>query len=64
MGFILSDVITAYERMADHCSNIAVSMIQIHKDAFGVHEFLDETRETNQDYQKHYDEMRKIYVLP
>ncbi len=64
MGFILSDVITAYERMADHCSNIAVSMIQIHKDAFGVHEFLDETRETDKDYQKHYDEMRQVYVLP
>ncbi len=64
MGFILSDVITAYERMADHCSNIAVSMIQIHKDAFGVHEFLGETKETDQEYQKHYEEMRKSYVLP
>ncbi len=64
MGFILSDIIAAYERMADHCSNIAVSMIQIHKDAFGVHEYLGETKESDQDYQKQYEEMRKIYVLP
>lgn len=64
MGFILSDIITAYERMADHCSNIAVTMIQIHKDAFDVHEYLGETRQTDRDYQKQYEEMRKIYVLP
>ena len=64
MGFILSDIITAYERMADHCSNIAVSMIQIHKDAFGVHEYLGETKESDLEYQKHYEEMRQIYVLP
>ena len=31
MGFVLSDISTCYERIADHCSNLAVCQIQVHK---------------------------------
>ena len=37
MGFILSDIITNYERIADHCSNIAVGLIEINNDCYDVH---------------------------
>lgn len=29
LGFILSDVITNFERVSDHCSNIAVCLVQV-----------------------------------
>lgn len=41
MGFILSDITTNFERVADHCSNIAVCLIQIKEDAFDTHEYLE-----------------------
>ena len=41
LGFLLSDLITNYERVADHCSNIAVAMIQINDDGFDTHGYLD-----------------------
>ena len=41
LGFLLSDLITNYERVADHCSNIAVAMIQINDDGFDTHGYID-----------------------
>lgn len=40
-GLILSDLATNFERVADHCSNIGVCVIQIKEDAFDTHEYLD-----------------------
>jgi len=40
-GFIYSDFLTNCERVADHCSNIAVCMIQIADDSFDTHEYLN-----------------------
>lgn len=39
-GFVLDDLLTNYERIADHCSNIAVAMIEVHADRFDTHEYL------------------------
>ena len=41
MGFILSDVMTSLERVADHCSNIGVCVTQVHEDSFDTHEHRD-----------------------
>ena len=40
LGFILSDVMTDFERISDHCSNIAVCVSQIHSGSFDTHEYL------------------------
>ena len=40
MGFILSDLLTNYERVSDHCSNIAVRIIQTSNNAYGKHDYL------------------------
>ena len=40
MGFVLSDLLNNYERISDHCSNIAVCVIEIHGDSFDTHEYL------------------------
>ena len=40
LGFILSDVITNFERVSDHCSNIAVCLVQVNEDEFDTHAYL------------------------
>ena len=40
-GLMLEDVITNYERVSDHCSNVAVCMLQINEDGFDTHEYLE-----------------------
>lgn len=44
LGFILSDLLTNYERVADHCSNIAVCFIEITQDSYGTHEYLNQVK--------------------
>ena len=40
LGFILSDISTNFERVADHCSNIAIYQIQVRNDEYDTHEYL------------------------
>lgn len=40
LGFILSDLLTNYERISDHCSNIAVQIIQTNNHTYGKHDYL------------------------
>lgn len=64
LGFILSDLIANYERVADHCSNIAVCLIQIHDDGFDTHEYLGNVRrEDNEEFMKKYHQYKKEYQL-
>lgn len=39
MGFVLSDLSTNYERVSDHCSNIALCLLQLNEETFGTHEY-------------------------
>ena len=65
LGFVLSDIIANYERVADHCSNIAVALIQIHDDGFDTHEYLENVRsEDNKVFMDKYREYKKLYQLP
>ena len=43
-GFVLDDLLTSYERIADHCSNVAVEMLQSAADKMEVHEYLNALR--------------------
>ena len=40
-GFVLDDLLTAFERTADHCSNIAVEMLQVAEGKLEAHEYLN-----------------------
>lgn len=65
MGFILSDITTSYERVADHCSNIAVSLLEINEDEFGTHEYLERMKDTdNAEFKENVKRFRERYVLP
>ncbi|MCD8342245.1 MAG: Na/Pi symporter, partial [Clostridiales bacterium] len=41
MGFILSDLLTSYERISDHCSNVAVAVIEVEHGSFDTHKYLN-----------------------
>ena len=40
-GFVLEDLLTACERTADHCSNMAVEMLQVAEGKLEAHEYLN-----------------------
>ncbi len=65
LGFIFTDLLTNYERVSDHCSNIAVCMIQVNKESFETHEYLHEIRgyEFGQ-YRQEYESFKQKYALP
>ncbi|MBQ7915715.1 MAG: Na/Pi cotransporter family protein [Firmicutes bacterium] len=62
-GFIFTDLLTNYERVADHCSNIAGGMIQIHEDSYQVHEYLNQVKENSGDFAKEYELFKNKYSL-
>ncbi|MCI8363893.1 MAG: Na/Pi cotransporter family protein [Eubacterium sp.] len=64
-GLILSELTTNFERVADHCSNIGVCVIQIKEDSFDTHEYLD-TLDKGEDtyFNQKYKEYKNIYKLP
>ena len=65
MGFILTDLITSLERIADHCSNISVCVTQIKENLYDTHSHLNAIKnEADQVYIHRLDEFREEYVLP
>ncbi|MFR8547378.1 MAG: Na/Pi cotransporter family protein [Lachnospiraceae bacterium] len=65
LGFVLSDLTTSYKRIADHCSNIAVCLIQAENNEFGRHEYLNSLKEEDNKYFKEqFREYRRKYSLP
>ncbi|MBP3580712.1 MAG: Na/Pi cotransporter family protein [Clostridia bacterium] len=64
LGFILSDLLTNYERVADHCSNIAVCIIEISHDSFETHEYLHHVKQDGEsDFNTLYEQYKQRYVL-
>ena len=64
LGLSLSDILTNYERVADHCSNIAVCLIQVEEDGFETHEYLNEVKQKdNKDFQNLYQMYYNKYQI-
>lgn len=65
LGFVLSDITTNFERVADHCSNIAVCLIQIKNDGFDTHGYMDTVkREDNEQFKSKFSMYKKQFKLP
>ena len=65
MGFILSDVTTSLERVADHCSNIGVCVTQVHEDAFDTHQHLKQIKHgPDETFYRALEVIRNQYQLP
>lgn len=63
MGFVFSDIITNFERIADHCSNIAVSLIQSEHEGIEAHEYLHNIKHDNFAFDNLYDAYKKKYSV-
>ena len=63
-GFVLSDVLNNFERVSDHCSNIAGCVIEISKyDALSMHEYTEGVKNDGGDFNSKVAEYKKIYSL-
>ena len=63
-GFVFNDVLTAIERVGDHCSNIALAMLELREDAFDTHEGLRRIRDAqSRDFQSTYDDYAARFSL-
>ncbi len=65
LGFVLTDITTNYERVADHCSNIAVCLLQVSEGSFETHGYLDSLKdEENIAFKGKVLAYREKYFLP
>ena len=63
-GFVFNDLLTNYERVADHCSNIAVAIIELESDSFDPHEYLNSVRAMkSSSFARYYEEYKQEYHL-
>ena len=58
LGFILSDILTNYERISDHCSNIAVALIELDHNEFVAHKYLKQLKSS---HEQHFEDAYKSY---
>ena len=63
-GFVLSDIITNCERVADHCSNIAVSVLELKHNSMDTHEYLSQVKNEGRNrFFELYDEYMEKYKI-
>ena len=64
-GLLLEDILTNYERVSDHCSNIAAALIEIQADELDMHRYIDvKIKGSDPHFQKEYLRLKNIYILP
>ena len=67
-GFVLEDLLTAYERSADHCSNVAVEILQVAEGKLEAHEYLNALKagelEESAKFTERFDRYRNRYAFP
>lgn len=64
LGFVLSDLLNNFERVSDHCSNIAVAMIEVARESFDTHKYLKAVKsESNADFSERFNEYEIKYRI-
>ncbi|MBD5128637.1 MAG: Na/Pi cotransporter family protein [Ruminococcaceae bacterium] len=65
LGFILQDLLTNLERVSDHCSNIAVCLIQIKENSMDTHEYMNELKRLDKsEFMNEFNLYKAKYMLP
>ena len=63
-GFVFNDLLTNYERVADHCSNVAVAIIELESDSFDTHEYLSSVRAMkSHSFAQYFEEYKQRFHL-
>ena len=63
LGFILADLLNNFERISDHCSNIAVSVIEIKHNTFDTHQYLNRVKYGSREFTVQFEEYCEKYGL-
>ncbi|MGN0487411.1 MAG: Na/Pi cotransporter family protein [Acutalibacteraceae bacterium] len=65
LGFVLTDLLTNLERVADHCSNIAGLVLEIAHSEMDIHKYLRSVKkDPDSDYSRLFGEYSSKYALP
>ena len=64
MSFIYIDLLTSLERVSDHCSNVAVCLIQVNDDNFETHEYLRTVKNSDDEFDSYVENYLNKYPLP
>lgn len=63
-GFAFNDLLNNCERVADHCSNIAVAMIELAQDEFDTHAYLNSLKQAHtESFDRYYNEYDKRFAI-
>ena len=62
-GFIWTDLLTNFERVADHCSNIAGCMLETQHKSLDLHEYLDGVKQSAPEFRRDYEAYSQQYAL-
>lgn len=63
-GYVFNDLIGDFERVGDHCSNIAIVIVDLMNNSLDVHEYTETLREEHSDrYEKYYQEYLEKYSI-
>ena len=61
-SFVFTDLITNYERISDHCSNIALSVIELTKDEYDPHNYVETLmNRRDDDFEREYQTFKEKY---
>jgi len=64
LGFVLSDILTNFERVSDHCSNIAACVLNIADHSFETHKYLKHVKKDGEnEYFSQLEDYKKKYAL-
>ena len=64
MGFVLSDLLANFKRISDHCSNIAVAVIETEQGSFDAHQYLNDVKESgSHNFRQYHEEYCKKYGI-
>ncbi|MEG1633219.1 MAG: Na/Pi cotransporter family protein [Oscillospiraceae bacterium] len=65
LGFVLQDLITDFERVADHCSNIAICIIQVKRSTYDAHIYINTLMASDDaDFRRDFAAYQRKYALP
>ena len=62
-GFIWTDLLTNFERVADHCSNIAGCVLETQHRSLDLHEYLDGIKQSAPEFRRDYEIYSRKYAL-
>ncbi len=59
IGFVFNDLLTNFERVADHCSNVAIAMIELRQNEYDTHDYINNLKEL---HSHNFDELYSQYA--